>query len=224
VTPAERAIVPARRPVKGAAPHGRRRVPPAAPAAARESVRDGVRDGVVIAAVVAAWLGLRLAWGAADAPDVRPLLEAVRFARAFGAPTAVPLMPAVLVGACVAGAALIGGGVAVVAGRGPQSRRQRLVVAGALAAVEYALWWLTAWHTGPWLRAAVWYHLAITTLVVITVLERARASAPARRGPRRPRGARGTRERPPATRERPPATDGHGRTIGGIAPRANAAP
>lgn len=174
MTPVGRAIAPVRRPAQGAAPHGRPWLAPTPPPAARVSVRDGVRDGLAVAAVVGAWLWLRLAWGAADAADVRPLMEAVRFAREFSAPTAVALVPAALAGACIAGAALVGGGVAVIAGPGPQSRRQRVVVAGMLAALEYALWWLTAWHTGPWLRAAVWYHFAITTLVVITLLERAR--------------------------------------------------
>lgn len=169
---------------------------PVSTSVAARAAADGARAGVLVAILVATWIGARAAFGDPSHPDVAPLTQALGWSdehfeaarnAAQWAGTAAAL--ATIVASLVAAAAVVGGacGAALTA----LTAYSRVAVLLPILVAECALWQLTGGHTGPWLRATIWYHLATAVLTLIVVLERTAVVLPQQGSavPRRWRGA-----------------------------------
>lgn len=163
--------------------------PPVSTSIAAHAVADGARVGVLVAIIVATWIAARAAFGGADQPDVAPLTEALRWsgehveaARNAAQWTETAVGPATILASLVAAAALLGGvcGAALTS----TTAYARVAVLLPILALECALWRLAEWHTGPWLRATIWYHLATAVLTLVVVLERTAIALPQQGGAR----------------------------------------
>ena len=164
--------------------------------AATRAAAAGARTGIGVASVVAAWVGLRLALGGSLLPEVRPLADALAWSRELSGsskgeagwgPTAAPSMT--LLASHLAVAAIVG--ALACAATAAVGLRPRLTLLLALLAAECAVWQLAAWHAGPWLRAAVWYHAVTAVLTMLVVLERIVVAMPQLHD-RPPQARRGT--------------------------------
>ncbi len=170
---------------------------PAATSIPARAAADGARAGVIIAVGVATWIGVRAAFGDPGHPDVAPLSEALRWSgerlkpvRSGAQWTETAAALATIVASLVAATALVGGlcGAALTS----TTVHARVAVLLSILAGECTLWQLAGGHTGPWLRATIWYHLATAVLTLVVVLERTAVALPqhgdARAGPSAERG------------------------------------
>ena len=156
---------------------------PVSTSVAARAAADGARVGIIIAVGVATWIGVRAAFGDPGHPDVAPLTEALRWSgerleavRSGAQWTEAAAALATIVACLVAAAALVGG--ACGAALTSTTAHARVAVLLPIVTAECTLWQLAGGHTGPWLRATVWYHLATAVLTLVVVLERSAVALP----------------------------------------------
>jgi hypothetical protein len=158
----------------GAAPTAIDREGPVA--ALIRTTREGARLGVIVAVLLAAWVVVRLTLWGAGAPETRPLLEALQFARDAEPARGLPDDRITILALHLGASAMIGGGLGVAIRSTSFPCVWRVLAAVLVVAAEYAAWHLAGWHVGPWVRALVWYHLATTTLTLVVTVDAGRAN------------------------------------------------